>query len=217
MNQYYSLKIFPIYTIVFLIILTFGMFEAINKLKNIFSKGNTSNYKFKLLSNTSGVGTEILLINFEPKPGIKQPLYTGNIEIDKKQNLILSFKYELLPKYSEYSKEINLLILKGKLLHSDVRVLFNLVGNDYYLYYVKRQFKLKFWNKKKINETFSFLSDLLVTKVVDTSIASPISKKEAYNRKALYSLGDNYQSAFWENQNVIQLTSEEEKIIEKLE
>lgn len=193
-----------------------GMFKAISKLKNILCKDNASNYKFKLLSNTSVDGTEIMLVSFEPKPEINQPLYTGNIEIDKKQNLILSFEYELLPNHAEYSKEINLLIIRGKLLNTKVKVLFNAVGNDYYLCYVKREIEMKLWNKKKINETFSFLSDLLVIKVVDKSNIKPISKKESYKKKALYPLGDNYQSDFWKNKNAIQLTSEEEKIINQL-
>jgi hypothetical protein len=193
-----------------------SLFRIMDKLKNLHSKENATSYKYKLFSNISDDGTEVLLIKFEPKPKINKPLYTGKIEIDKKQNLILSFGYELLPNYAEYSKDINLLIFKAKLLSSEVNVLFHLDRSNYNLSYTRKQFEMKIWNKKKINDRFFFLSDLLVTKTHNKTFSCPITKKEAYKKKALFLLGNNYKSNFWENQNVIKLTPEEEEVVERL-
>jgi hypothetical protein len=59
------------------------------------------------------------------------------------------------------------------------------------------------------------MSDLLVNRSILTSF-DPITNKNAFNKKSLYSLGNNYQSNYWNDQNTIQLTSEEEKIVKQL-
>ncbi len=193
------------------------IFKALNKLEQVFGKDNAPYYNFKLFSDTADDDTETLLIRFEPKSKIEKPLYSGKIEIDRSRNLILSFEYILSPENAEFSKEINLVLLKSKLLQGEVKVLFNAIGADYYPRYIKRYVKMSVWNKKKIDETFSFLSDFLCTKVMATKTTLFIPKKEAYNKKALYSLGNNYDYSFWKEQNVIPLTPEEEEIIHKID
>jgi hypothetical protein len=108
-------------------------------------------------------------------------------------------------------KEKNFILLKGKVTQYSLTTLYKLSGSNYQPWYIGLRIGLRLWNKK-FDHTFLFMSDLAVNKLVGGTF-EPITNKAAYNKKALYSLGNNYQSDFWKDQNTMKLTGEEEKII----
>ncbi len=190
------------------------LIELIEEIKDIFRKESLVNYNFKLV--TSNTDERILKIEYEPKSEKDAVLYYGTIEINQEENLIMSFEKNLDPSHAEFSKEINLIILKGKLLETESKIIFETAKNMYHLKYLKRRFDIKIWNRKRINIKYSFVSDLLVFDIEDIISKNPIKNKESENKKSLYSLGNNYQTEFWKNPNIIQFTENEEKIIDQI-
>ncbi len=177
---------------------------------------NSDRYLLKKQVLVGDDNEDLVEVQFMPKPNTKECFYKGSVLIDGSSRNILSFHYELEKNEQKQTRGISLLVIKGKLLQRSVSMKFKQVGTMLFPFYTNKKVEMKIWNKKKIDETFLFLSDLMVfdCKQGDAYVAIP--KKEAYKKKALYPLGNNYQSNFWENINTIRLTADEEEIIEQL-
>ena len=158
---------------------------------------------------------DLVTIKFTPKAVNKELLYQGEITIDQQSKYILSYSIGLEQSISKTPKVINMLVLKGQLKQNEILVMFQTDNGNYRPWYANKRTAIKVWNNKKLDLTFSFSSDLFVNQVVNELI-EPHSPNSVYIKKSLYPLGNNYQSPFWENQKTIQLTSEEEKIINQL-
>lgn len=176
---------------------------------------NAVQYDFQILSRSTKTDENRLEIRFAPKPSVQEPLYNGIVIVDKTTKYIVSFNCELEQNPAKPSKEKNLIFLKGSATQFSLTVFFKLSGSNYEPWYSGIRAGLRLWNNKKFDHTFLFMSDLIVNKTVVPPF-DLITNNEAYKKKALYSLGSNYQSDFWKDQNTIQLTEEEEKIIDQL-
>lgn len=175
---------------------------------------DSDQYDFKKNTHIEENGEEQIEIKFTPKADTEERLYQGSVLIDLISKQIISFSYELEQNDKKPPKEINLLLLKAEFREHSSLVKFKQLGTTLLPFYSNTRGEVRFWNKKKIDETFFFLSDLMVTKNI--AGYSPIPKKDSYKKKALYQLGNNYETTFWKDQNTIRLTKEEERIIEQL-
>lgn len=176
---------------------------------------NADNYEFFTSYINDKNVKDLVTIKFTPKAGNKELLYQGEITIDQQSNYILSYSIGLEQSISKTPKVINMLVLKGQLKQNEILVMFQTDNGNYRPWYANKRTAIKVWNNKKLDLTFSFSSDLLVNQVVN-ELVEPHSPNSVYTKKSLYPLGNNYQSPFWEKQKTIQLTSEEEKIINQL-
>ena len=173
-------------------------------------------FNFQILSRLANTDKDQLEIRYSPKPDIQEALYQGIVVIDKSTKYILSFSCELDQDPLKPGKEKNFILLKGKITQYSLTTLYQLSGTNYQPWYTGLRIGLRLWNNKKFDHTLLFMSDLAVNKLVGPPFEL-ITNKAAYNKKALYSLGNNYKFDFWKDQNTIQLTGEEEKIIEQLQ
>ena len=185
----------------------------LSTLKQIVESSNL--YDFHMVSRSNNNNDTQTEISFTPKPGHEEPLLIGVVLLDSNTKYILSFVYNMEQDSLKPGKEMNFIFVKARILQYSSIVLFKLEGTNYQPWYTSKQVGVKFWNNKKIDISTSFLSDLLVNKAVHGPF-EPIPGKEAYKKKALYSLGDNYQTTYWKDQNMIRLTTAEEKIIDQL-
>ncbi len=176
---------------------------------------NAEKYEFHASVVNEKNSSRLIKIKFNPKPDIKELLYQGDIVIDEQSKLILSYDYGQEQNPTKTSKIINVLIFKTQMNRFEVRSLFRLNQGNYQPWYTNTRAEFRFWNNKKLDVNFAFSSDLLVNNAVGEPF-NPHSNKNSYSKKSLYPLGSNYQSEFWTNQNTIQLTDEEEKIVSKL-
>ena len=80
--------------------------------------------------------------------------------------------------------------------------------------YNNRTLTIKAWNKKR-QETYESRSDLIVTDFEKDDLT--YNKKQVFKKKDLYSKPSHYTEKFWQKNNAIVLTAEEEKIIASLE
>lgn len=176
---------------------------------------NADNYEFFTSYTNDKNLKDFVTIKFTPKAVNKELLYQGEITIDQQSKYILSYSIGLEQSISKTPKVINMLVLKGQLKQKEILVMFQTDNGNYRPWYANKRTAIKVWNNKKLDLTFLFSSDLLVNQVVNELI-EPHSPNSVYTKKSLYPLGNNYQSPFWEEQKTIQLTSEEEKIINQL-
>lgn len=176
---------------------------------------NADNYEFYTSYINDKNLKDYITIKFTPKAVNKELLYQGEITIDQQSKYILSYSIGLEQTVAKTPKVVNMLILKGQIKQKEILVLFQTDNGNYRPWYANKRIAIRVWNNKKMDLTFSFSSDLLVNQVVNGVVKSR-SPNSVYTKKSLYPLGNNYQSIFWEKQNAIQLTPEEEKIIDQL-
>jgi len=166
-------------------------------------------YDFTLKSKKDKSGNEQYAISFEPKPEIEKPLFKGTVTFDPKTKLISEVEAVMAPSHMKYIGSINLLIARISILDSKYKAAFKIVNNNYFMNYCNRYGKVRIWNKKHdyLEES---RSDLIVTDFEKDDLK--YNKKEVYNKKRLFDKPTFFTEKFWQKNNAIVLTSEEEKI-----
>ena len=188
-------------------------FYSIEKI--LFDSKNYEDYDFELKSKVEKSGSEMYIINFQPKANLKEFLYKGTIVFDPNTYLITDLEVYSDLANIEYTKVVNILIIKAALLDMKVKTSFKISNGNYLLAYSSRKGKIKVWNKKKYNEIIEYKSDLVVTDYKKEDFT--YNKKETYDDKSLYKRGNKYVDKFWLKNNSMVLTEEEAQIIKKLE
>lgn len=192
-----------------------GNYEFASIQRVLLHKKNYKDYDMMLKSRKDKNGKELYAITFEPRADVQKSLYQGSILYDPETNLILDVDIYLAPSHMQYKKTINILIVKICLLDARIRSTYRIVNNNYTLSYTTYSTSIKIWNKKRFNETLDSKIDLLVTDFSKDDLS--YDKKSVYKEKGLYARGNKYTSKFWQENNAIVLTAEEENIIKSLE
>lgn len=171
-------------------------------------------YDFTLKSKKDKEGNEFFCIVFEPKPEVEKTLLKGTITYDPKTKLIFDIDMSFAPSHLQYAKTINILLFRLSILDVKFKAAYKMTGNNYVLAFNNRYAKLRVWNKKH-NVLLESRSDLIVTNFGKDDLA--YNKKEIFKRKQLYQKPSQYTDKFWNKNNAIVLTAEEEQIINNLE
>lgn len=189
-------------------------FTALDKI--LFNSKNYEDYDFELKSRIEKSGNEVYIVNFKPKEDLKKYLYKGTVVFNPENYLITDVEISSDQSKLEYTKIINILIVKAAILDLKVKSTYKVTnGGNYLLAFSSRKGKIKIWNKKKYNDVIEFKSDLVVTDFKKEEFA--YNKKDVYNEKSLYERGNKYSDKFWQKNNSMVLTDEEAEIIKKLE
>lgn len=189
-------------------------FSALEKI--LFDGKKYEDYDFELKSRIEKSGNEVYIINFKPKEDLKKYLYKGTVVFNPENYLITDIEITSDQSKLEYTKTINILIVKAAILDLRVKSTYKITGGgNYLLAFSSRRGKIKIWNKRKYNDVIEFKSDLVVTDFKKEDFA--YNKKEVYNEKSLYERGNKYSDKFWLKNNSMVLTNEEAEIIKKLE
>lgn len=175
---------------------------------------NFSNYNYELYVDSLEFG-DFYLIKFSPVSDINEPLYSGEIFINRVSQLITSIEYEIDSAKIEFFKEINAIVVKGKLISSKGIIKFTNSSHKYHLEYVREHFGMKLYNNKNFNQVNEFISEVHVIDI-KLGLDFTISKRDTYNKRSLYKNGNNYSYKYWEKNNYIQFSKEEEQIVMKL-
>lgn len=183
--------------------------------KVLFDGKNYEDYDFELKSKIEKSGNEIYIITFKPKANLKKYLYVGTVAFDPNTYLISDLEITSDQANIEYSKVINILIVKASVLDLKVKTTYKISDGNYLLAFSSRKGKIKIWNKKKYNEIVEYKSDLVVTNFQKEDFS--YDKKETYDNRSLYERGNKYSDKFWLKNNSMVLTNDEAEIIRKLE
>ncbi len=150
-------------------------------------------------------------IEVKPKTEVQKLLLEGRIVFDPETNLILSISSFTPPSHLPYAKEASALVVKAQLTYASTDAIFTTDRNSYRLSYVRKQINLRFWNNRKIDRTFSFVSDALIFDTEESVQKYP--RKSNYSKSALFKRATSYSRDYWKEEASMPLTAEEERII----
>lgn len=182
--------------------------------RNILKDKNLVNYELTLKSRKNVDGRELYAIIIEPRKEIEKALYEGAVVYDPETKLIYDVDLHLAESHKQFPRTVSLLGLHVAFLETKFRAAYKMVNNNYVLSYNNRHVKYKVWTKKEQEITES-RSDLIVTDFEKDDLT--YNKKAVYKNKYLYDKPTSYNGKFWQKNNAIVLTDEEEKVIASLE
>ncbi len=176
---------------------------------------NVDKYSFDLsILKRKDLKDSLQIIEITPKSNIDEPLFEGKVVINPTSNRITELEYRIPASHIQFTKEANVLILKAKLLGDRMKIVFTDDGDHYCPAYLLKEVNVRVWNKN-IDDTFVFLSDVIVTDMI-TETEVP-EEKLRYKKKSLYKREKPTKTQFWLGNNSLQLTKEQEKIINSME
>ena len=187
-------------------------FEYIEK--NVLRDKNVENYEFTLKSRKSAEGRDMYAIIIEPKKEVEKPLFEGTVIYDPETKLIYEFDLHYAASHKSFATTINFLGLHASMLDTKVKAVYKMINNNYVLSHNNRFAKYRTWTKK-YNQLIESRSDLIVTNFEKDDLS--YNKKEVYKKKYLYDKPTSYSGKYWQKNNAIVLTAEEERVITSLE
>jgi hypothetical protein len=182
--------------------------------RTILKDKNLINYELTLKSRKNVDGRELYAIIIEPRKEIEKALFEGAVIYDPETKLIYEVDLHLAESHKQFPRTISLLGLHVAFLETKFRAAYKMINNNYVLSYNNRHVKYKVWTKKEQEITES-RSDLIVTDFEKDDLT--YNKKAVYKKKYLYDKSTSYNGKFWQKNNAIVLTDEEEKVIASLE
>ena len=182
--------------------------------KYLIEDENYENYDFEMKSKKDKSGSEMFTIFFNPKAEVEKALFKGSVTFDPETKTIFEVEMNFAPSHQQYAKTVNVLVMRLSVTDVKFKAVYKLVGNNYMLSYNNRYTKIKAWTKKQ-SETIESRSDLLVTNYAKDNLE--YSRKDLFKKKHLYEKPTQYTDKFWQKNNAIVLTAEEERIIDALE
>ncbi len=175
---------------------------------NPFKRKNFHKYKYDVEYKEDSI-TNYTIIRLSPLEFSKNNNKEMIITIDSKKNLILKIESKL---YN--SNTLPLFGTKSNITSLNFTIKYKFINEKYMLYSESKNATIKF-NFASIKDNWYFESILVVTDYQTENIKMDKIKK--YKYRSLYENGNEYISEFWKNNNAIQLTKEEEKIIKSLD
>ena len=165
-----------------------------------------------VISEFSEAGKEIYRIDFEPQGNTDKVVLGGKIFIDKKTKLILAIDCKVAAGSEKNLKSFNLFGTKISAVSTGLYVRFETNDTSYGIKYIKESHGILF-SGKKLNQRNEFTSELLITDL-QTNNCSPFTNG-TYNKRSLYSRGNQYTFNYWENPKLIPNVYQEFVFLEK--
>lgn len=111
-------------------------------------------------------------------------------------------------------KKLSLLGYTVKIEGFDLDILYLKTEKDViYPTLIRLDYKTNVSNKKALDQSNSFVSDLQITKLLEDQ--NPIPKRQRYNKKSLYKRGTDFHTEYWLNKSVFNLTQGELDVIKR--
>lgn len=143
-------------------------------------------------------------------------VFGGKVLINIEDSTIYQVQFSIPEERIEHTKEVNAIVARIKVLQNEGYFVY--VKNDegkIYPSFLRLSYDLKIWNKKKINQISSFITDINVYHLPTDQF--PIDKSRRFTKKSIYKHGTDFQSNYWQEQNLFNLTEEEKDIIQNME
>lgn len=198
----------------------FDIQEATNgffnfELEKITDRKANKFYDFEIRSKKNSQGKSIETVYIIPKPEVQEVLYEGFVSYDPQKKLILDIELKMSNEHKKFVKHKNAIVFKFAIHDFQLKQTFQIFNDKYQPSYRKLVLDLHIKHGNKFDDRLMSISDLLVTNFHED--VSNIPKEEKfYKGKNLYSSGMNYYEPFWETNNIILLSEQEEKILQSL-
>ncbi|WP_395626198.1 carboxypeptidase-like regulatory domain-containing protein [Daejeonella sp.] len=164
------------------------------------------------ISEFSEEGKATYRIDFKPQRNTNTVVLGGKIFIDKESKLIIALDCKVATGSEKNLKSFNLFGTKISVISSDLYIRFESNDNSYNLKYIKESHGILF-SGKKLNQKNEFTSELIITDL-QTINSAPFTNG-TYNKRSLYSRGNQYTFNYWENPKLIPNISQESVFLEK--
>ncbi len=188
--------------------------EAYNfKIVNRVLDADNYDYDIKMRKNSDGKDVEIIRV--KPKAEVKEMLFEGHVIYEAATKLILEIDLKFAESHAQYGKSINVLLFRMKILGFAKKLAFKNANNKYMMVYSQNRIKFHVENKKQFDDTFDFMSDIVVIDYKEGEYE--FDRKKRYKNKDLFSAGNNYKTEYWKTSNMLLLTDDEEKILKSFE
>lgn len=170
---------------------------------------NFSRYAYTIQAST-GNDADFYLLSFTPTSHDSDYLEQGTVRINRQTLVIEAFDSELPAAMLPYSQEINLLIIKAKVVSYTAHQEFHQVAGQLYPGLARLQVGIALSGASG-KFRLDFVSVFAATGVAAVA-TSPFPKSELYNG-SLYKKGTNYQHPYWLENNIVLASKEEEAVI----
>lgn len=177
-----------------------------SKVSSFLNPNNFKNYNYSI-SNIS----PLITIKISPKNPEQDVYKVGKILVEKKDSTISFIQFQYHPLSIKNSKEVNMLVVKGKVLDNRTSIKYRSYENKIILDYVRMNISMRFFNDKKIDQINTFINDLSILKPSENQ--EPISWGDRYRKKSIAKNGNDFQTEFWKNASHVSLSMEELKLI----
>jgi hypothetical protein len=190
----------------------FFTYEYIDRLTS--DKAN-ENYEFELRSKKDQNGNALEVIYLKPKPNVKKALLTGKIIYDPINKVVLDIDIKMSEYHKQHVETINALIMKFAVHDIQIKQTYKFINGKYIPGYRKSLIDLHIKFGKQMNDRMMCISDLVVTDFID-DVSSLPEKNKIFKERNLYANGMNFTENFWETNNALPLSENEERILKTL-
>jgi hypothetical protein len=174
---------------------------------------NSKDYDYELKAKTNAQGKTIQIVTIMPKADVKKTLFAGHVVYDVDSGLILEIDIKFDEAHKQYAKLINAILFKYSITEYAKKSSFKIDKDKYIMTYSQNRFGFRFKFKNIMDDTFEFMSDLITIDYKEGEFE--FDRKTRYKEQGLFMAGNNFKEQYWKTQNVMLLTSEEEKILQK--
>ncbi|HRE78379.1 MAG TPA: carboxypeptidase-like regulatory domain-containing protein [Flavobacterium sp.] len=190
----------------------FFTYEYIDRISS--DKANES-YDFELRSKKDQNGNTLEVIYIKPKPNVAKALLTGKIIYDPIQKVVLDIDIKMSENHKQHVETINALIMKFAVHDIQIKQTYKYSNDKYIPSYRKSIIDIHIKFGKQMNDRMMCVSDLVVTDFTD-DVSSLPEKNKIFKERNLYSNGMNFTENFWETNNALPLSENEERILQTL-
>ena len=170
-------------------------------------------YDLYITTKTSGDGTELNILHFNPADNAKKATLSGTMVYGTQDYLIREVKANLAEKFmanNEFMQQNN---HRFKRSFYNRTTIFNLYNNKYSLTYTSYRI---FGVSQVLNQLTKVggVMELLVDSVKENP--ATVNSDKFYTREKLTPLGKNYKTKYWQKFNVVPLTYKEEQMLKQI-
>lgn len=176
---------------------------------------DADNYDYELKLRKNDNGKDVEIIKIKPKSEVHIALFEGYVIYEAATKLILEMDIHYAPSHKQYITPINVLLFKLKLLNIGKKVAFKTDNGKYIMAYNQNRVSFHVVNKKKFDDDFDFMSDVVTIDYKEGEFEFDKSKR--YKKKDLFSAGNNFTTEYWKTSNMLLLTAEEENVLKSFE
>jgi hypothetical protein len=184
-------------------------------IQTLSSEKANENYEFELRSKKDQYGNTLEVIYIKPKSNVEKALLTGKITYDPNKKVVLDIDVKMSEKHKKHVETINALLFKFAIHDIQIKQTYKYTNGKYIPGYRKSIIDLHIKFGKQMNDRMMCISDLVVTNFDDNVTTMP-SKDKYFKERSLYTNGMNFTENFWETNNALPLSENEERILQTL-
>lgn len=184
-------------------------------IQTLSSEKANENYEFELRSKKDQYGNTLEVIYIKPKSNVEKALLTGKITYDPNKKVVLDIDVKMSEKHKQHVETINALLFKFAIHDIQIKQTYKYTNGKYIPGYRKSIIDLHIKFGKQMNDRMMCISDLVVTNFDDNVTTMP-SKDKYFKERSLYTNGMNFTENFWETNNALPLSENEERILQTL-